>query len=152
MTSTCRIDLQYGEHRDVGVHGVVEQQRDPVTRPGAAGQQVPGESVGVLVELAEGQGDVAGVDGEVVDAPVGTHPVAAFLEDVVEALAAAGPRALRVVGRDQDGRAVLARVDGLEDFAPGLLYLDRRPVTSRGAARLRLTEPSAASRSRNSPT
>jgi hypothetical protein len=27
----CCVDLEYGQHADVGVHGVVEQQPDPVT-------------------------------------------------------------------------------------------------------------------------
>ena len=45
------VDLGHRKHRDVGVHGLVEQQPDPVPGPCAPPQQVAGQLVGPFVEL-----------------------------------------------------------------------------------------------------
>jgi hypothetical protein len=71
------------------MHGIIEQQRDPVTGSGALGEQVPGQLVGSCVQLLEGQHDVTGVHGELVGSTVFLGPITPPLEYVIETLAAA---------------------------------------------------------------
>ena len=63
---------------------------------------MPGHLVGAHVEIAIGETDVPGVDGELAFAPGGPQRVAAFLEQAVEPVA--GPGAVRepVARADED--------------------------------------------------
>ena len=94
-------DLQDREDRHVGVRRTVEQQADPVAGVRAAQPQEPSQLVGAGVELVVGERLLGGVDRELARPTVGAYPVAALLEQAVEALVRADPPALRLVLVDQ---------------------------------------------------
>jgi hypothetical protein len=97
-----RVRLEHGQHGNVAVHRIVEQQPDPVTRPHPAAHQEPRQLIGARVQLAVGQGDALRVGGEVIRLAVLPQPVAASLVYVLQAVTIPAPDGIRVSGGGQD--------------------------------------------------
>ena len=82
------MDLEHREHADVAVHGIVEQQADPVAGLDAKpADQESRDPVGRRVELVVGQPAGRAVDREVPAAACPPQRVAVVLKQVLEALA-----------------------------------------------------------------
>ncbi len=95
------VDLEHGQHADVGVQGGVKQQADSVPRAGAAGQQVPGQLIGSGVQLVVGQDDLAGVHGQLAAAAVVAQLVAPGLEQVLHTFPGPPPDRLLITRAHQ---------------------------------------------------
>jgi hypothetical protein len=80
------VDLQYGQHPDVREHGIVQEERDPVTRSGALAEQIPGELIRPRVKLVVRDGDLAGIHRQMIRLTVLAQPITFLLEDVLETL------------------------------------------------------------------
>ncbi len=84
------------------MHRLVEQQTDPVPRPGAEGEQVPGELVGAPVQLVVGERLAVGVHGQAVVVAAGAQHAAALLEQVVQSFTASPARPALACRAHQD--------------------------------------------------
>ena len=84
------MEFEHGEHADVSVHGLIEQQPDPITRADAV---LPRKEAGQLIcptfQFRIAQGGRRTIDGEMVTETLPLQGVTAHLEQVLQAVARA---------------------------------------------------------------